>query len=328
MISYILRRLVYMVPTVLIISMIAFVVIELPPGDFLTSHIAALRAQGANITESEIAALEKRYGLGMPLHKRYFKWITGIVLRGDFGVSFEWEVPVSRLIAERLPFTVIISLSTLLFTYIVAIPVGVYSAVKQYSTFDYVFTSLGFVGLATPNFLLALILMFIFYTYFDLSIGGLFSPEYRTANWSINKFIDLINHLWIPIIVIGTAGTAGLIRMMRGILLDELGKDYVRTARAKGLKESVVIVKHTVRIALNPIVSAVAFQFPRIVSGAAITSIVLSLPTTGPLLLQALETQDMYLAGSFILLLSTLTVIGTFVSDLFLVWIDPRISYE
>ncbi|MFW6029923.1 MAG: ABC transporter permease [Halanaerobiales bacterium] len=327
MLSYIMRRIFYMIPTIIIISIITFIVIELPPGDFLTSYVVELQSQGAQVTEEVVESLRQRYGLGLPAHQRYFKWVRGI-LRGDFGLSFNWNRPVLDLIMERLPFTILISVLTLLVTYLVAIPVGIYSAVKQYSIGDYFFTTFGFLGLATPNFLLAIVLMFVFFRFFGISIGGLFSSQYRNAPWSLARLKDLINHLWIPIIVIGTAGTAELIRIMRGVLLDELGKDYIDTARSKGLKESVVIIKHAVRIALNPIISAAAFQLPLIISGEAITSIVLGLPTTGPLLLQALQTQDMYLAGSFIFLLSVLTVFGTFISDLVLAWVDPRIMYD
>ena len=327
MAAYIIRRLIYMIPTIIIISLIAFTVIQLPPGDFLTSYIVQLESQGAQVTDEQVQSLKQRYGLGQPFYQQYFKWVFGIV-QGDFGMSWNWNQPVKELIAERLPFTLVISFSTLLFTYIVAIPIGIYSAVKQYSIGDYIFTTFGFLGLSIPNFLLALVLMFLFFTYFGVSIGGLFSSQYRDAAWSWGKFVDLINHLWIPIIVIGTAGTAGMIRIMRGVLLDELGKDYVNTARAKGVREWKLIIKHAVRIAINPLISQAAFRLPQIISGAAITSIVLGLPTTGPLLLEALQTQDMYLAGSFIFLLSILTVIGTFFSDLLLAWIDPRISYD
>lgn len=327
MTAYILRRLIYMIPTVIIISIIAFVVIQLPPGDYLTSYIVQLESQGAQVTEDQVQSLERRYGLGQPYYMQYYKWVSGM-FEGDFGMSWNWNQPVKDLLIERLPFTLVISLSTLLFIYIVAIPIGIYSAVKQYSIGDYIFTTFGFLGLSIPNFLLALVLMFIFFKYFGVSIGGLFSAEYRDAPWTIAKFVDLLNHLWIPIIVVGTAGTAGMIRVMRGVLLDELGKDYINTARAKGVKESMVIIKHAVRIAINPLISQAAFQLPQIISGAAITAIVLGLPTTGPLLLEALQTQDMFLAGSFIFLLSILTVIGTFLSDLLLAWVDPRISYE
>jgi len=316
-----------MFPTIIVISLIAFAVIELPPGDFLTSYIVQLESQGAQVTEEQVASLKKRYGLGQPIYQRYLKWIWGI-LHGDFGMSWNWNQPVLDLLLERLPYTVILSGVTLLFTYVVAIPIGVLSAVKQYSIADYIFTTFGFLGLSIPNFLLALVLMFVFFNFFGISIGGLFSSEFKDAPWSLAKFVNMINHLWVPIIVIGTAGTARIIRLMRGVMLDELGKDYLRTARSKGVAEWKVILKHTLRVAINPIISLAGFQLPMIISGAAITSIVLSLPTTGPLLLQALQTQDMYLAGSFIFALSVLTVIGVFISDLLLAWVDPRIRYD
>ena len=271
------------------------------------------------MSEEVVAALKEQYGLDKPLPLRYLKWMRGM-LRGDFGVSWTWGRPVSELVLERLPLTVLLSLSTLIFTYVVAIPIGIYSAVNKYSIGDYLFTGIGFLGLAIPNFLLALVLMYVFFTRFGISIGGLFSPAYENAPWSFAKFRDMLNHLWVPIIVIGTSGTAGLIRKVRALLLDELGKDYVRTARAKGLKERTVIVKHAVRIAINPILSTIGWHLPGIISGSTITSIVLNLPTTGPLLLRALQAQDMYLAGSFVFWLSMLTVIGTFLSDLLLAW--------
>ncbi len=327
MISYIVRRLIYMVPTVVLISMISFIIIELPPGDYITSYAEQLESRGEPATEDQLESLRKRYGLGQPIYQRYFKWVTAM-MRGDFGMSWDWNMPVADLIVERLPYTLLISLTSLVLIYIVAIPIGIYTAVKQYSLGDYFFTVLGFLGLAIPNFLLALVLMFASLSFFDVSIGGLFSPGFQDAPWSLAKIKDLIDHLWVPVIVLGSAGTAGTIRIMRGVLLDELGKDYVRTARAKGLMERRVIFRHPVRIALNPIISLIGFQFPALLSGAAITSIVLNLPTTGPLLLQALETQDMYLAGSLIFLLSILTVVGLFVSDMMLAAIDPRIKFE
>jgi len=250
------------------------------------------------------------------------------MLHGDFGICFTWNKPVSELLAERLPLTIMISLFALIFVYIVAIPIGIYSATHQYSISDYTFTTIGFAGLATPNFLLALILMLLFYKYFGLSIGGLFSPEYIEASWSLGKVVDMLKHFPIPIIVIGTAGTAGLIRVMRSCLLDELRKQYVITARAKGAAERTLLFKYPVRMAINPIISTMGWVLPAIVSGETVTAIVLSLPTTGPLLYQALIYQDMYLAGSIIVLLTFLTVIGMFISDLLLVWIDPRIRYE
>jgi len=311
----------------LVMSVTAFIIIQLPPGDYLTSYIMQLKGQGEEVTKEQIASLKKQYGLDLPIYFQYFKWMQGM-FHGDFGRSFQWNEPVSKLIGERLALTVIISLFTLIFTYMVAIPIGIYSATHQYSIGDYTFTIVGFAGLATPNFLFALILMFLFYKYFDLSVGGLFSREYVSAAWSVGKFIDMLKHLPIPIIVIGTAGTAGLIRVMRGCLLDELRKQYVITARAKGVAERALLFKYPVRVAINPIVSTIGWTLPGIVSGETITAIVLSLPTTGPLLFRALMSQDMYLAGSTVMFLSFLTVIGTFISDLLLVLVDPRIKYE
>jgi len=316
-----------MIPILLVISIISFTLIQLPPGDYLTSYIAQLSVAGESVDQTTLASLKKRYGLDKPIYVQYFMWIKG-VLQGDFGQSFEWNMPVSKLIGERLLLTVIISLFSLIFTYIVAIPIGIYSATHQYSLADYFFTSVGFLGLATPNFLLALVLMFLFYKYFGISVGGLFSPEFIEASWSWAKIVDMINHMWIPVIVIGTAGTCGLIRVMRGTLLDELRKQYVITARAKGVGEKKLLFKYPVRIAINPIISTIGWTLPQIISGASITAIVLNLPTTGPLLLKALMSQDMYLAGSFILILATLTVIGTLISDILLAWLDPRIRYE
>jgi len=324
---YSIRRFLYMIFTLLAVSVTAFVIIQLPPGDYLTSYIAQLESQGVKVNEAEVASLRKQYGLDLPIYLQYFKWMWRM-LHGDFGRSFAWNKPVSQLIADRLPLTVTISLLAFVFTYIVAIPIGIYSATHQYAIGDYTFTIIGFAGLATPNFLLALILMFLFYKYFGLSVGGLFSPGYMQAPWSFDKFVDMLRHLPIPIIVIGTAGTAGLIRVMRGCLLDELRKQYVITARAKGVAERTLLFKYPVRVAINPIVSTIGWTLPGIVSGETITAIVLSLPTTGPLLFKALLFQDMYLAGSTVMFLGSLTVIGTFISDLLLVWVDPRIRYE
>lgn len=326
MLSYIIRRLFYVVVILLVTSVVAFILIQLPPGDYVTYLISQLK-HTQHISESQLVALRKQYGLDVPLYLQYFKWVGGM-LHGDFGDSLQWGKPVSDLIAERLPLTIMISIFTLTLVYAVAIPIGIYSATHQYSVGDYTFTVVGFAGLATPNFLFALILMLFFYKYFGLSIGGLFSPQYLTATWSIDKFIDMLKHLPIPIIVIGTAGTAGLIRVMRGCLLDELHKQYVITARSKGVSERVLLFKYPVRLAINPIISTIGWTLPAIVSGETITAIVLSLPTTGPLLFQALLNEDMYLAGSTIMFLTFLTVIGTFISDILLAWIDPRIRYE
>ena len=327
MLYYVIRRLLFMVIILLLVSVVAFVIIQLPPGDYVTSLVIRLEEEGFEVGKEMIASLRKQYGLGQPIYVQYYKWISHVV-QGDLGKSFEYNESVSKLLMERLPLTVMISLCSILFVYIVAIPIGIYSATHQYSPGDYISTVIGFVGLATPNFLLALILMFLFYKFFGLSVGGLFSAEYITADWGIGKFVDMIKHLPIPIIVIGTAGTAGLIRVMRGCLLDELKKQYVITARAKGVAERILLFRYPVRMAVNPIISTIGWMLPAIVSGETITAIVLSLPTTGPLLYQALLTQDMYLAGSTIMVLTFLTVIGTFISDVLLVWVDPRIRYE
>jgi len=327
MLSYVIRRVIYMLIVLALVSVVAFIIIQLPPGDYVTSYVAALEAIGEPVQEEQIMALRKQYGLDLPIYFQYFKWLWNM-FHGDFGQSFAWNKPVNQLLVERLPLTVVVSLSTLLFTYAIAIPIGIYSAIHQYSIGDYTLTIIGFAGLATPNFLLALILMFLFYKYFGLSIGGLFSSEYLRASWSIGKFVDMLKHLPVPIIVIGTAGTAGLIRIMRGCLLDELRKQYVITARAKGVAERILLFKYPVRVAINPIISTIGWTLPRIVSGGTITAIVLSLPTVGPLLYDALLDQDMYLAGSSVMILSFLTVIGTLISDILLVLVDPRIRYE
>jgi len=327
MLALVIRRLLWMIPTLVIISIISFAIIQLPPGDYLTSYIAALQETGETVSEEQAAALRKQYNLDEPVVLQYLRWMGGL-FQGDMGMSMEWRRPVTVLIGERVLLTTVISIITLLFTWAIAIPIGIYSAVKQYSWGDYAFTFIGFIGLATPNFLLALIFMYVGYSVFGVSAGGLFSPEFQNAAWSLARFADLLAHVWIPVIVIGTAGTAGLIRVMRGNLLDELRKQYVMTARAKGVPRLKLILKYPVRVALNPLISTVGWVLPAIVSGATITAVVLGLPTTGPLLLKALMNQDMYLAGSMIMMLSFLTVVGTLISDLLLLWLDPRIRYE
>jgi len=327
MLFYVLRRLVYMGAILWIISIVSFIIIQLPPGDYLTSYIMRLEQSGEKVDRATAAALRKQYDLDKPIYFQYFKWIWRM-LHGDFGRSFEWNQPVSELLAERLPLTIIISIFALFFVYVVAIPIGIYSATHQYSIGDYTFTVIGFAGLAIPNFLFALILMFFFYKYFGLSVGGLFSSQYLGTTWSLGKFIDMLKHLPIPIIVIGTAGTAGLIRVMRGCLLDELKKQYVITARAKGVAERTLLFKYPVRVAINPIISTIGWMLPTLVSGETVTAIVLNLPTVGPLLYGALLQQDMFMAGSIVMLQSFLVVVGTFISDILLSWIDPRIRYE
>jgi peptide/nickel transport system permease protein len=328
MLTYILRRIVLLIPTIFVISVISFIIIQLPPGDFLTAQIAVLQNQGQLVDESLILAMQQQYGLDQPMYYQYWKWISGIVLRGDFGQSLQWRQPVADLIWERLLLTVLLSLASLLFIWAVAFPVGIYSAIRQYSPGDYFFTFLSFVGLGVPNFLIALVIMWFAFTKLGLSVAGLFSPEYQNAPWSWARFGDLMAHIWVPMVVLGMGGTAGLIRIMRANLLDELNRPYVETARAKGVKERDLILKYPVRLALNPFVSTVGWTLPGLVSGSVIVSVVLNLPTTGPLLLTALQAQDMYLAGSFLLMLSVLTVIGTLISDILLAWLDPRIRLQ
>lgn len=328
MAQYILKRILYMIPTLFAISAVSFIIISLPPGDFVDSIVAQARYEGEYITEEEAAGMRKVYGLDKPLAEQYINWISDIILRGDFGTSFSWSLPVSTLIWERLSLTLVLSLSSLLFIWVVAIPIGVYSAVRQYSIGDYLFTFLGFIGLAIPNFLLALVLMYVSFRYFGQSVGGLFSPEYLDAPWSFEKFLDMLSHLWVPMIVLGTAGTAGLIRTMRANFLDELHRPYVTTARTKGLPEIWLLIKYPLRHALNPFVSSLNTVFVNLVSGATIVAIVLSLQTTGPLLFDALRNQDMFLAGSAIMMLSIMAVFGTLISDILLAWLDPRIRYE
>ena len=324
MLRYIIQRLLLMIPTLVAISIITFVVIQLPPGDYLETLISELRAAGETADLQKVETLRKQFGLDQPLWKQYAMWATGL-LRGDLGYSFEYDRPVSAIIGERLMLTVVVAFGAILFTWVVAFPIGVYSATHQYSWGDHGLTFLGFLGLATPNFLLALILMFVSFTYFGVSVGGLFSPALQEAPWSWAKVVDLLKHLWIPVLVIGASGTAGMIRRLRANLLDELKKQYVVTARAKGLPPGRILVKYPLRIALNPFISDIGNLLPQLISGAVIVSIVLSLPTTGPILLRALRAQDMYLAGSFLMLLAALTVVGVFLSDLALAVLDPRI---
>ncbi|MBX3014001.1 MAG: ABC transporter permease [Caldilineaceae bacterium] len=327
MIGYIIRRLLLLIPVLFTISVVIFTIIQLPPGDYLTTYITRLEASGVRVTEDQAAALSRQYGLDLPIYGQYLRWIGNILLKGDFGRSFSWNKPVSALLLERVPLTMAVSLATTAFVFAVAIPVGIYSAVRKYSFFDYFFTFLGFIGLSVPGFLLALVLMWGIYSVFDVSVGGLFSPEYADAPWSAGKVFDLLAHMWFPMIVIGLSGTAGLIRVMRGNLLDELQKQYVITARAKGVPERQVLFRYPVRIAVNPIISTIGWILPSIVGGEVLVSIVLNLQTTGPVLLQAILFQDMYLAGSITLLLSVLTVVGTLIADILLVWLDPRIRY-
>lgn len=327
MLGYIGRRLLWMVATLVVISVMSFAIIQLPPGDFLTAYIQRLEDSGEMRDQALIDGLKKRYGLDQPIYVQYGKWVWGM-MHGDFGQSFLENRPVGELIWERLGLTVAVSFAAMIFQWVFAIPVGIYSAVRQYSFGDYFFTFLGFLGLATPGFMLALILMWFAFSTFGANVGGLFSAEYLAAPWSWAKFVDMLKHLWLPMVVLGVGGTAGLIRILRANLLDELRRPYVITARAKGQTERKLIVKYPLRVALNPFVSTVGWSLAGLVGGETIVSIVLNLPTTGPLLYRALLMQDMYLAGTFIMMVSTLTVIGTLISDVLLAWVDPRIRYE
>lgn len=324
MMYLILRRLVSALFTLILVSIVAFIIIDLPPGDFADEYADKKIQDGVIITEAEMVAIRMELGLDRPLYIRYLKWSSGI-LHGDLGFSWEYRRPVKEVIGERLPMTLVLALSTLLFIYFIALPLGIYSALRQYSTIDYTLGILGYIGLATPNFLLALILMYLGHLWFGTSAGGLFSIEYESAAWSFAKFIDLLSHLWVPVVVLGTAGTAFTLRTIRATLLDELNKMYVTAARASGLSEFRLIMKYPVRMALNPIVSTLGWELTRVVSGAPIVGLVLSLPDTGPLFINSLLNQDVYLAGAMILIYCTMVILGSFISDILLMILDPRI---
>lgn len=328
MVRFILYRLLLMIPTLFLISVVSFIIIQLPPGDYLNTLVSQMQARGETVDSEAIRALERQYGVGKPLWEQYTIWMQNILLHGDFGDSFEYNRPVTDMIGSRLGWTIGISVGALLVTWIVAFPLGIYSAVRKYTAGDYVLTFLSFLGLAIPEFLLALVLLYISSEYFGLSVGGLFSPEYVDAAWSLAKVGDLMSHLWIPIVIVGVASTAGLVRTMRANLLDELNQPYVVTARAKGMPENRLIIKYPVRMSLSPFISTLGWTLPAIISGEAIVAIVLNLPTLGPLLLRSLQSQDMYLAGGIILIISVLTVLGTLISDVLLAISDPRIRHS
>lgn len=330
MLKYIFKRLLYAIPTMFIISVIVFGTIQLPPGDFVTKMSQKMNEQsgGSAWSPQFEQAMRERYGLNEPLYVQYYKWISNIVSKGDFGYSFTNAAPAKDMILDRIGMTVVVAFASFIFTWMVALPIGVLSAVKQYSLADYFFSFIGFIGLATPGFLIALILMYLSFQYGGASMSGLFSPEFENAPWSWAKFVDLLNHLWIPMIILGIGGTAGLIRVMRANLLDELNKPYVEAARAKGLPEWKILLKYPIRQAMNPFVSTIGWTIPALIAGEALVSIVLNLPTTGPVLLNALLQQDMFLAAGFLMLLSFLTIIGSLVSDILLAWLDPRIRYD
>ncbi|HZS84382.1 MAG TPA: ABC transporter permease [Stellaceae bacterium] len=324
MLGYIVQRLLIMVPTLIVISIVVFTIIKLPPGDYFSTYVAELQSEGEAVDLQKIEFLKKEYGFDKPVWEQYLYWAGGL-LRGDLGYSFEYNLPVRDIVGDKLFLTFIVSFATVLFTYVVAFPIGIYSATHQYSWSDHALTLLGFIGLATPNFLLALVLLYLANIYLGVSIGGLMDPRYLDAPWSLAKAQSVFAHLWIPVIVIGLSGTAGMIRRLRANLLDELQKQYVTTARAKGLPPFRALVKYPLRMALNPFISDIGSLLPHIISGAAVVSVVMNLPTTGPMLLEALRSQDMYLAGSFLMFLAFLTVIGMLISDLALAALDPRI---
>jgi peptide/nickel transport system permease protein len=327
MLRFAVHRLILMIPTLIAISVIVFAIIQLPPGDYLSTYIAELQSQGEAVDDEKIRFLRSQYGLDQPIWVQYLAWVWGL-MRGDLGYSFEYGLPVSEVVGDRLSLTVIVSVATILFTYVVAFPIGVYSATRQYSIGDYALTLIGFLGLATPSFLFALVLLYLFNVHFGISIGGLMDPVYLEQPWSWGKFRSVLEHLIVPVIVIGASGTAAMVRRLRANLLDELQKPYVVTARAKGLPPGRLLLKYPLRMALNPFISDIGSLLPQVVSGAAIVSVVLSLPTTGPMLLDSLRSQDMYLAGSFLMFLAFLTVIGVLISDLALAVLDPRIRLQ
>jgi len=324
MLAYTAHRIMIMVPTLLAISFVVFVIIQLPPGDYLETYIAELQSQGEAVDPAKIDFLRQQYGLDRPFIEQYLLWVWGLI-HGDMGYSFEHELPVAEVVGDRLWLTFLVAFTTILFTYAVSFPIGIYSAVRQYSVGDYALTFIGFLGLATPNFLLALVLLYLANVWFGTSIGGLMDEQFIDQPWSWDKIESILAHLWVPVVVIGTSGTAGMIRRLRANLLDELQKQYVITGRAKGVGPAKLLLKYPLRLAINPFIADIGSILPQVVSGAVLVSVVLDLPTTGQMLVQALRSQDMYLAGSFLMFQALLVVIGVFCSDLALAALDPRI---
>lgn len=327
MTQYIIKRLLLLPLLLFLFSIFAFFIIQAPPGDFVTAYIAELAASGSSMDQAQIDALREQYGLDQPMYVQYFKWM-GRLLTGDLGASLDWKRPNLELIRERFMLTVLLGAFTFVFTWIVAIPIGIYSATHQYSFFDYFFTVFNYMGVATPTFMTALIIMWLAFKYFGVSVTGLFSPEYVDAPWSWGRVVDLLSHLWLPMVILGLDGTARLARIMRANLLDEMKKPYMEMARAKGMSEWKLVMKYPVRLALNPLISTIGWYLPLLFSGSVIVATVLNLPTIGPMLLRALTNQDMFLAGSIILIYCFLAIIGTMISDVLLAWLDPRIRME
>jgi peptide/nickel transport system permease protein len=328
MLQYIVRRVLTFIPMFFLLSLISFAVIQLPPGSFVDTLVANMKSRGLSIEEAEIQRLNEQYQLDQPFFTQYTRWISNFLLKGDLGTAFAENRPVTEILSERVPLTMAISLFSIALIWLIAIPIGVYSATHQYSWGDYVITFIGLIGLSLPSFLFAIVLLWVIYSTTGFALTGLFSVQYIDAPWSVDKFIDLLKHIWMPIGILAITGTAGLIRVMRANLLDELGKQYVVTARSKGLEERRVLWKYPIRVALNPIVSTIGWLLPTIVGGESLVAIILNLRTVGPALLTAVRTQDMYLAGGIVMILSTLTLIGSLISDLLLAWLDPRIRYS
>jgi peptide/nickel transport system permease protein len=327
MLNYILMRLLRMIPQLFLISILAFILVQLPPGDYLTQYIQNREAAGSDVTQEEIARLKATYGLDKPMYQQYLKWIGNIVTKFDFGYSFQWSRKVSDVITPRIGMTFFIAMLAHLVTWTVAIPVGIYIAVKQYSIADYVFTLIGFIGIATPSFLIALVLMYIAVTQLGIQVGGLFSPEYKIQPWSWGKFVNLLEHVWLPAVIVGLSGTGYTIRTLRATMLDELRKQYVMVARSKGLSELQVLIKYPIRIAINPIISTVGWLLVWFFSGGTVVEIVLNLDTAGPVLWRSLMGQDMFVAGAYILIIGFLTAVGSLISDLLLAAVDPRVRF-
>lgn len=327
MFLYIIRRTLMLIPILILMSMVAFFLIQLPPGDYVSFRITQLKMSGVEVSDADAEVLKKEFGLDQPAPVRYWRWVSGIVTRGYWGRSLQWDKPVHEILAERVPMTIVISLLSLVFSWAIALPLGIISATRQYSVVDYIITFLGFIGVATPGFLLALILAYVAFSKFNFSALGLFSPDYMNAPWSLARAWDLAKHIWMPLILVGLGNTGSTIRVVRNNLLDELHKQYVITARAKGLSEWALLLKYPVRMAVNPILSTIGWVLPGIVSGTVLIDIVLSLQTVGPVLLRATMAQDMYLAGSIVLILSALTVFGGLLGDIALAAFDPRIRF-
>lgn len=327
MLAYIIQRIIRAIPQLVLISILAFIIIQLPPGDIVTYQIRRLQSSGVEVSEQQAQALMKQYGMDRPMYQRYLLWISKIVTKFDFGYSYTFEKPVAQVIMERMGYTFVLALAAAIFTWVVAIPIGIFAAVRQYSVADYIITFFTFVGLAVPAFFLAMIIMYVALSRFGIRVGGLFSPEYMVQPWSWGKFLNLLSNLWLPIILLGTGGVAGTIRTMRAMMLDELRKQYVTVARAKGLSELQVIMRYPVRLAINPIISGLMWLLPWLFSGGIILEIVLNLPTAGPALYASLRQQDMYMAGAYILIIGALTAVSALFSDIMLAVSDPRIRF-